>query len=109
MQAHNPSTATCCSIARANTVVAEQGGIFHDGSERAEALDTCISTWSVLSQNFSRDHAKVDQARMQAAAPIFAGIFQAFVDALLQHAQVGGGGGGVGGLRFDMCAIQYRI
>ena len=68
-----------------------QGGIFHDGSERAEALDTCIATWSVLSQNYSKAQTGLDQGRLQAAAPIFAGIFQTFVDALLQHAQVGGG------------------
>lgn len=96
MQARSPLPPTCCSITRSNAVVDEQGGIFHDGSERAEALDTCISTWSVLSQNFCKDHAKLDQARMQAAAPIFAGIFQAFVDALLQHAQV----------PVDMCNVQ---
>ncbi len=64
-----------------------QGGIFHDGSERAEALDTCISTWSDLAQKFTRGQGLVDQGRLQAAAPIFAGIFQAFVDALLLHAQ----------------------
>jgi hypothetical protein len=73
-----------------HAAVPQQGGIFHDGSERAEALDTCIATWSTLSQNFSKEHAGLDPGKLQAAAPIFVGIFQAFVDALLQHAQVRG-------------------
>ncbi len=70
------------------TPSSSQGGIFHDGSERAEALDTCLATWSVLSMNYNKERSKVDATRLQAAAPVFAGIFQAFVDALLQHAKV---------------------
>jgi hypothetical protein len=46
-----------------------------------------VATWSELAQKFSRGQGLVDQGRLQAAAPIFAGIFQAFVDALLLHAQ----------------------
>jgi hypothetical protein len=70
------------------TLCVSQGGIFHDGSDRAEALDTCLATWSVLSMNYSKERSHADLARSQAIAPIFAGIFQAFVDALLLHAKV---------------------
>ena len=38
--------------------------------------------------NYNKERSKVDATRLQAAAPVFAGIFQAFVDALLQHAKV---------------------
>ncbi len=78
----------CSHLSPTHALFARQGGIFHDGSERAEALDTCISTWSVLASSFSKERVQSDQGRLQATAPIFAGIFQAFVDALLKHAQV---------------------
>ena len=47
-----------------------------------------MSTWAVLAMNYSKEKAAGDPGRGQALAPVFAGIFQAFVDALLLHAQV---------------------
>jgi hypothetical protein len=38
--------------------------------------------------SYSKEKSVVNQGRIDATAPIFAGIFQAFVDALLLHAQV---------------------
>ena len=90
MQVCRPSPFPSLYSVWTHAAVPEQGGLFHDGSERAEALDTCIATWGTLSQNFSKEHAGLDPGKLQAAAPIFVGIFQAFVDALLQHAQVRG-------------------